>query len=73
MRDYLGFEIKLGQRGVRVHSYGHSKDFKKITVVDLDPDRKYKDTVGILTDGNEKMGWTYPERIIVEDAFIVNL
>lgn len=29
MKDFLGTEIVVGQRAIRVHSYNHSKDFKK--------------------------------------------
>lgn len=67
--DYLGNEIKPGMRGVRVHSYSHNKEFKKITIVSIDETRKYKDSIEIITDGNQKSAWTYPARIIVETAF----
>jgi len=32
MRDFLGAKIEVGMRGIRVHSYSHNKEFKKITV-----------------------------------------
>ena len=73
MKDFLGTEIKVGDRGVRVHSYGHSKDFKKITVISIDENRDYNDCVEILTDGNSKSGWTYPARIIVQDSFKIDI
>jgi hypothetical protein len=71
VKDYLGSEITIGVRGIRVHSYGHSKDFKKITVKEIDETRKYGDIVGIITDGNSKIGWTYPMRIIVQPSLSV--
>lgn len=71
--DFLGTEIKVGDRGIRVHSYSHSKEFKKVTVVKIDNDRRYEDTVGIITDGNSKIGYTYPKRIIVQGSLIVKL
>lgn len=73
IKDFLGNEIKIGMRGIRVHSYGHSKDFKKITVVSIDTERKYRDTVEIMTDGNIKTGWTYPERLIIETSLAVKI
>ena len=72
IKDFLGVPIKIGDRGVRVHSHGHWKEFKKITVVEIDTTKKY-DKVGIISDGNTKKGWTYPERIIVQDAFKIKI
>lgn len=71
--DFLGSEIKEGVRGVRVHSTRNTKDFKKVTVVKLDISRQYGDSVGIITDGNSKVGWTYPDRIIVQESIKVKL
>ena len=73
LKDYLGSTIEIGMRGIRVHSYGHSKDFKKITVISIDTSRKYKDYVEILTDGNMKSGWTYAERIIVQPSLAIEI
>ena len=69
IKDFLGSEIKIGLKGIRVHSSGHLKDFKKIEVKEIDITRHYGDSIGILTDGNKKIGWTYPNRIIVESSF----
>lgn len=71
--DYLGSKIEIGMRGIRVHSYSHSKEFKKITVKDIDSSRKYGDTIGVITDGNSKIGWTYPNRIIIQDSIKITL
>jgi len=73
VKDFLGTTIIVGERGVRVHSYGHSKDFKKVTIMEIDTTRKHNDCVGIISDGNEKIGWTYPDRIIVQDSFKIKL
>ena len=73
MKDFLGSEIKIGDRGIRVHSYSHSKSFKKVTVTNIDPGRQYGDTIGIITDGNSKIGYTYPERIIVQESVKVKI
>jgi hypothetical protein len=73
MKDFLGTEIKIGDRGIRVHSYDHSKEFKKVTVKDIDESRKYGDCIGVITDGNSKIGWTYPKRIIVQDSLKVQI
>lgn len=71
MKDYLGSEINVGDRGVRVHSYSHTKEFKKITVEKIDTSREFGDTIGVITDGNSKIGWTYPSRIIVQSSLSV--
>lgn len=71
--DYLGSEIKIGDRGIRVHSHGHSKDFKKVTITKIDPSRKYGDIIGIITDGNSQIGYTYPNRIIVQESIKVKI
>jgi hypothetical protein len=73
MEDFLGTNINEGVRAIRVHSYGHSKDFKKVTVIKIDKSRKYGDCIGIITDGNTKIGWTYPVRIIVQDSIKTKL
>ena len=69
LRDYLGYPIQVGQRAIRVHSFSHLKEFKKVTIAKIDITRGYEDYVGVITDGHEKIGWTYPERLIVETAF----
>jgi len=73
MKDFLGTEIKTGARGIRVHSYSHNKSFKKITVKDIDESRKHGDCIAIVTDGNTKIGWTYPERIIIQDSLKIQI
>ena len=67
-KDFLGNEIKVGMRAVRVHSSGHWKEFQKCTVTKIDSVKKY-DPIGIISDGNTRIGWTYPERLIVETSF----
>ncbi len=62
--DFLGQPIRKGQRAVRVHEYGHDKEFKKCTIKKIEGDR-----VGVLTDGNQRLGWTFPYRLIVEENF----
>jgi len=67
-KDFLGYNIEVGMRVIRVHSYSHWKEFKKCTVAKIDSSRKY-DPIGIISDGNERIGWTYPERVITQSAF----
>ena len=69
--DYLGSEIKVGDRGVRVHPYNDSAEFKKVTVIKINKERKNGASVGIITDGKRQIGWTYPERLIVQDSLKV--
>ena len=69
MEDFLGNKIEVGMRAIRAESLGHYKKFVKGTVQKLNPEKEYGDGVGFLTDGNERIGWTYPHRIIVETSF----
>lgn len=71
--DFLGTQINVGDKGIRVHASSHLKYFKKIEVKELDFTRTYGDCVGVLTGGNSKIGWTYPERIIVQGSLKVIL
>lgn len=71
-KDYLGTPIKIGDRGIRVHSYGHSKEFKRVTIKEIDASRDYN-CIGIIGDGNQRIGWTYPSRIIVQDSLKVSI
>ena len=71
--DYLGNPIDIGERGLRVHSYGHSKEFKKVTIVDINETRPYGDIIGFITDGNDKPGWTFPERILCSKSITVKI
>lgn len=70
IKDYLGTPINIGDKGLRVHSYNHTKEFKRITVLEIAKDGK---SVGILTEGNTKIGWTFPERILVQGSIKVVL
>jgi hypothetical protein len=72
-KDFLDNEIRIGDRAVRVHSSGHLKYFKKVTVAKIDPTRNYGDNIGVITDGNEKIGWTYPSRLITQRSFITKI
>jgi hypothetical protein len=72
-KDFLGSEIEIGEKGVRVNAFGHQKNFKKITVTKIDPSRKYGDVIGIITDGNSKIGYTYPNRVIVQKSLKIEL
>jgi hypothetical protein len=78
IKDFLGTPIHVGDRGVRVDAVGHFKRFVKVTIKEVNPLReqygqKLEDCVGVVTDGNTKIGWTYPERIIVQDSFKVKI
>lgn len=72
-KDFLGKEIRIGDRAIRVHSSGHLKEFKKVSIIKINSDREYGDTIGVITDGNEKIGWTYPERLITQRSFITKI
>lgn len=73
IKDFLGTIIKEEDRGIRVHSYSHSKEFKLITIKKIDKTRKYGDIIGIITDGNNRIGWTYPERIIIQESLKIKI
>ena len=78
VKDFLGTPIHVGDRGLFIYSYSHFKCFHKITIVEVNPDKteygqKVKNCIGILTDGNTKIGWTYPERILVQGSLNVKI
>lgn len=68
LQDFLGSPINIGLKGIRVNTIGHYKEFKKVIIKDIDTTRENRDFVGVLTEGNTKIGWTYPERIIIETS-----
>lgn len=71
-KDFLGYPIEEGMRAVRVHSYSNWKEFQKCVVKKIDGSRSNgydKTPIGIISDGNDRIGWTFPERIITEQAF----
>lgn len=67
--DYLNNPINIGDRAIRVHSYGHYKEFVRGEIVKIKHFNGFNQCIGFLTDGNTKMGWTYPHRIITEKGF----
>jgi len=78
VKDYLGTPIHVGDRAIRVDVVGHFKRFVKVTIVEVDPNKEYygekvKDCVAVITDGNTKTGWTYPERLIVQDSLKIKI
>jgi hypothetical protein len=73
IKDFLGTPIKEGDRAIRVHEYGHLKEFKKVTISKLDPKHAYGTTVGVVGDDNTRIGWTYPKRIIVQNSLRIKI
>lgn len=71
--DYLGTPINVGERGIRVHAFSHMKEFVKVKVVAIDETREYGDCIGVITDGNDRVGWTYPRRLIVQSSLNVEI
>ena len=69
MNDFLGNEIQIGMRALRATPNTNWKIFQFCTVQMFGVDSYGKPTVEILTDGNTKTGFTYPDRLIVETAF----
>lgn len=72
-KDFLGSNISIGDFGLRVHASGHTKNFVKIQVQSIDKTRKYGDTIGIISDGGSKIGWTYPSRILVQPSLNIEI
>lgn len=68
LTDYLGSEIKVGDRAIRVNPSMNNKEFKKVTIMKIDESRMNKDCVAIKTDGNTNVGWTYANRLITQDS-----
>ena len=68
IKDFLGTPIIIGEKAVRVNSYSHWKEFVKVTIKDIDITRDDKCYVGVISEGNTRIGWTYPERLIVQGS-----
>ena len=67
--DYLGNEIDIGMRALRATPNTNWRIFQFCTVKMFGTDKYGRPTIEILTDGNEKTGFTYPDRLIMETAF----
>ena len=65
MTDFLGQELKIGQRVIRATVYDRSPELVKAVILEINNE---KGKVGVLTDGNKRIGWTYPDRIISEES-----
>ena len=78
VKDFLGTPIREGDRAIRVDVVGHFKRFVKVTVAEIDTNREYygekvKDCVAVITDGNTRVGWTYPERLITQESLKIKI
>ena len=69
IKCWKGYPLSIGDKVVRVRNYGNYATLVNATVVELDPTRKDGDIVGIISEGKQKIGWTYPERLINYKAF----
>lgn len=70
MLDFLGQEIKVGQRAIRCHSYSHHKEYQYCTIVKIEyTDKEYEPSITILSDGNTRNGKVPAYRLITEEAF----
>ena len=67
IRDFLGTEIRVGERAIRVVS---EKKFKKVTIIEIDLFRVDGDVILALMDGKEFPSWTTSKRIIVQQNLI---
>lgn len=73
VKDFLGVPLKVGDRIIRTAGGGHLKWFERGTIEKIDTSRGFKDCVGIISDGNTRIGWTYPERLISEKSFKIKI
>lgn len=73
VKDFLGVPLSVGDRIIRTAGGGHLKWFERGTVVKIDTTRDFKDYVGIISDGNSRIGWTYSERLISEKSFKIKI
>ncbi len=59
MVDFLGEKLEIGDKVVRAGKLGKSPQFYLCEI------KEFKDgMVGVLTEGNSKLGFTYPDRLI---------
>ncbi len=65
VKDFLGKELKVGDEVVRAGKSGKSPWLNIGTVEDFRIHTTNKNQeVAVLTEGNSKVGWTFPERLI---------
>lgn len=62
--DFLGTEIKVGQRAIFLGPWS----FKKASVVAVDA-TKGSQSVQIQSDDSTRKGWTFPSSLVVSDNF----
>lgn len=74
--DFLGTPIKIGDRAIRAHVQGHFQQFKKVEITGIEeitngrnPNVFQPFKIKIMTDGNIRESWTYPDRLIVHRNF----
>lgn len=65
MEDYFGNPIKIGDDITYITVYSHKPVFNEGKVLDIDDSRRYRDTIKVLGNSNNRPGWTYADRIIV--------
>lgn len=68
-KDFLGKEIKAGQRAIFHGPY----EFKKATILEVNTNKpkssfdRHLQTIKIQCDGQTKPGWTFPSSIVIID------
>lgn len=70
MKDFTGEEIEVGDLIIRAATWGSSPALEWAIVVDLKKTNDYRreiEKVGIISSGNERVGYTFPSRILCAD------
>jgi len=72
--DVFGYSLQVGDRILRACEckYPDYEAFKKGTVKKIDL-KKRENPIGILTDGNERIGWSTRHRLISQKGLIVKI
>ena len=73
MKDHFGVKIDIGDRVTYITVSGHTPNLNKGSVMNIDADRKYKDSIQVKGDTNSRPGWTYPNRIICHKSVKINV
>ncbi len=60
VRDVVGNVIEVGDECMHVRKSGNTPVFRKVIIREI----KSKSKIGIFTEGNSKLGWTYSDKLV---------
>jgi hypothetical protein len=72
--DFFGYTLQVGDRVLRSieSKYPDYISYKKGTIIKIDLKKK-SNPIGIMTDGNKKIGWTCKSKLISQKGLKVKI